>query len=192
MKTETIDSSTGILLPIFMYGPNLLFLAGKGDTTTRVYEVLDHSPWIEDRQHVIERVPQKGMAAVPTQALDHMACEVARLLRVSKDSVDGITFTVPKKSRIDFHEDIFPDTYKGEAACEGEEWFSGANPEPVLVKVQPSAFSTSPYRREAQALAEQQKKEEEERNREPEPEPEVKKEVSSATRKARSLVRHST
>ena len=49
---------------------------------------------------------------LPKRALSPMKCEVARMLKLTGDSVEPISFIVPRKSEA-FQDDIVPDTYAG-------------------------------------------------------------------------------
>lgn len=51
-KTLELDCSTGILMPLYDPDTNMLFLAGKGDTTISYLEVTDKDPYlIEGLRH---------------------------------------------------------------------------------------------------------------------------------------------
>lgn len=45
-KVLELDCSTGILVPLFDPDTNMLFLAGKGDTTISFQEVTDREPFL--------------------------------------------------------------------------------------------------------------------------------------------------
>lgn len=45
-KTLELDCSTGILIPLYDADTNMLFLAGKGDTTIGYLEVVDREPYL--------------------------------------------------------------------------------------------------------------------------------------------------
>lgn len=47
-RTLELDCSTGILMPLFDPDTNMLFLAGKGDTTISYMEVTDKDPYLID------------------------------------------------------------------------------------------------------------------------------------------------
>ena len=50
------------------------------------------------------------MARVPKRGLNIMGCETARLLKLTANSVEPLSFHVPRKSEA-FQEDIFPGIY---------------------------------------------------------------------------------
>lgn len=139
LQRMSFDTSSGILMPFFDPDTNMLFLAGKGDSSIQYLEVSDTatsfvtsvSSQVMDQQH-------KGVAIVPKLAMNVMKCEVVRLLQLTKSSVVPISYCVPRKSYRDFHDDLFPDTFAREASMTAEEWFSGSNNPLRRVSLDPS------------------------------------------------------
>ncbi|XP_072945639.1 coronin-7 [Epargyreus clarus] len=108
-KTLELDCSTGILMPLFDADTNMLFLAGKGDTTILYLELTDREPYlIEGLRHSGEQT--KGACLVPKRALRVMEGEVNRVLQLAGSSVVPIMYQVPRKSYRDYHADLYPDT----------------------------------------------------------------------------------
>ncbi|XP_013190445.2 coronin-7 isoform X1 [Amyelois transitella] len=108
-KTLDLDCSTGTLMPLFDADTNMLFLAGKGDTTILYMEVVDREPYlIEGLRHSGEQT--KGACLVPKRALRVMEAEVNRVLQLTGSSVVPIMYQVPRKSYRDYHADLYPDT----------------------------------------------------------------------------------
>ncbi|KAL4706423.1 hypothetical protein ACJJTC_010906 [Scirpophaga incertulas] len=108
-KTLELDCSTGILMPLFDPDTNMLFLAGKGDTTILYMELTDREPFlIEGLRHSGEQT--KGACLVPKRALRVMEGEVNRVLQLTGSSVVPIMYQVPRKSYRDYHADLYPDT----------------------------------------------------------------------------------
>jgi coronin-1B/1C/6 len=131
-----IDSSSGGIMPFFDHDTNMLYLAGKGDGNIRYYEIVDEAPYIHYLTEYKSNAPQKGMCFVPKRALNVSECEIARALKLHVNKVEPISFRVPRKSDI-FQDDLFPDTYAGEASLSQEEWSSGTNAEPKLRSLAP-------------------------------------------------------
>lgn len=95
-KTLELDCSTGILMPLFDPDTNMLFLAGKGDTTISYMEVTDKDPYlIEGLRHTGEQT--KGACLVPKRALKVMEGEVNRVLQLTSNTVIPIMYQVPRK-----------------------------------------------------------------------------------------------
>lgn len=85
-----------ILMPLFDPDTNMLFLAGKGDTTIMYMEVMDKDPYlVEGIRHSGEQT--KGVCLVPKRALNVMQAEVNRLLQLTSNMVIPIMYQVPRK-----------------------------------------------------------------------------------------------
>ncbi|XP_024085650.1 coronin-7 isoform X1 [Cimex lectularius] len=123
-KTLVLDSSTGILIPLFDPDTSMLFLAGKGDTTISYLEVTDREPFlVEGIRHTGEQT--KGACLVPKRALSVMQAEVNRVLQLTSSSVIPIMYQVPRKSYRDFHSELFPNTAGCESKVYPTQWFQG-------------------------------------------------------------------
>ncbi|XP_037026035.1 coronin-7 isoform X3 [Bradysia coprophila] len=125
-KTLELDCSTGVLMPLFDPDTNMLFLAGKGDTTISYMEVTDKDPHlIEGLRHNGEQT--KGACLVPKRALRVMEGEVNRIMQLTSNSVIPIMYQVPRKTYRDFHADLYPDTngFKTNLTC--AHWLTGVN-----------------------------------------------------------------
>ncbi|XP_039310008.1 coronin-7 isoform X3 [Solenopsis invicta] len=126
VKTLELDCSTGILMPLFDSDTNMLFLAGKGDTTIMYMEVTDRDPYlVEGIRHSGDQT--KGVCLVPKRALNVMQAEVNRLLQLTSNMVIPIMYQVPRKTYRDFHADIYPDTTGSVAQNNATAWFKGHN-----------------------------------------------------------------
>ncbi|XP_055843174.1 coronin-7 isoform X6 [Episyrphus balteatus] len=125
-KTLELDCSTGILMPLYDPDTNMLFLAGKGDTTINYLEVSDKDPFlIEGLRHTGEQT--KGACLVPKRALKVMEGEVNRVLQLTSNMVIPIMYQVPRKTYRDFHSDLYPETTGYKTELSASEWMSGIN-----------------------------------------------------------------
>jgi len=139
-KALVLDSSTGILIPLYDPDTGMLFLAGKGDTTISYLEVTDREPYlIEGIRHNGEQT--KGACLVPKRALAVMHGEVNRLLQLTSSSVIPIMYQVPRKSYRDFHADLFPDTTGCEAQLSAAQWLQGHNASVPRISLDPAKRS---------------------------------------------------
>ena len=83
-------------MPLFDPDTNMLFLAGKGDTTIMYMEVTEKDPYlVEGIRHSGEQT--KGVCLVPKRALNVMQAEVNRLLQLTSNMVIPIMYQVPRK-----------------------------------------------------------------------------------------------
>ncbi|XP_015041271.2 coronin-7 isoform X1 [Drosophila pseudoobscura] len=125
-KTLELDCSTGILMPLFDPDTNMLFLAGKGDTTINYLEITDKDPYlIEGLRHTGEQT--KGACLVPKRALRVMEAEVNRVLQLTSNMVIPIMYQVPRKTYRDFHADLYPETTGYKTELIASEWLNGSN-----------------------------------------------------------------
>ncbi|XP_038104714.1 coronin-7 isoform X1 [Culex quinquefasciatus] len=125
-KTLELDCSTGILMPLFDPDTNMLFLAGKGDTTISYLEVTDKDPYlIEGIRHSGEQT--KGACLVPKRALRVMEGEVNRIMQLTSNSVIPIMYQVPRKTYRDFHSDLYPETNGFKTELTATQWLNGVN-----------------------------------------------------------------
>jgi len=138
IKKIDIDQAAGVILPFFDPDTNLLYLAGKGDGNIRYYEIVDENPFCFPISEYRSTVAAKGMAMIPKRGCDVMKCETARMLKLTSNSVEPLSFIVPRKSDA-FQEDIFPDTASGFAAHSADEWFAGSDKEPAKMSLAPGA-----------------------------------------------------
>nr|XP_018900731.1 PREDICTED: coronin-7 isoform X1 [Bemisia tabaci]XP_018900732.1 PREDICTED: coronin-7 isoform X1 [Bemisia tabaci] len=137
-KTLCLDSSTGILIPLFDPDTNMLFLAGKGDITILYMEVTDREPFlVEGLRHTGEQT--KGACLVPKRALKVMEAEVNRVLQLTSSMVIPIMYQVPRKSYRDFHADLYPETNGAVSPLKPKEWLTGANNPVPKISLDPAA-----------------------------------------------------
>jgi coronin-1B/1C/6 len=138
-----IDQAAGVIMPFFDPDTGLLFLAGKGDGNIRFYEIVNEAPYVFPVSDYRSNVSAKGMAWVPKRGLNVMGCETARLMKLTTNSVEPLSFHVPRKSE-SFQEDLYPETYSGEPSHSAEEWFSGSDLPPRYVSLNPNLKSGGP------------------------------------------------
>lgn len=137
-KALELDCSTGILIPLFDADTNMLFLAGKGDTTIGYMEVVDREPYlIEGIRHSGEQT--KGACLVPKRALNVMQGEVNRVLQLTSSSVIPIMYQVPRKTYRDFHADLYPETAGYTTDLTAAQWFAGKNVPVPKINLDPAA-----------------------------------------------------
>ncbi|KAJ1541508.1 Coronin-7, partial [Cladochytrium tenue] len=129
---EKLDTSPGVITPLYDSDSRLLFLAGRGDTLLRWYDVARSPARLNQGPSPFFASTALAAATIaPKLALDVMACEVVRVLAVTADA--GAAAVVPvigcvrRKSHLDFHLDLFPDTAGDVPALSADEWLAGNN-----------------------------------------------------------------
>jgi coronin-1B/1C/6 len=129
LAKERLDSSSGVIMPFYDEGTNMVFLAGKGDGNVRYYEIVDDAKQIYSLSEFKTSDPQRGMDFMPKRGCDVSSNEVALAFKVTPKAVIPIHFTVPRKSDM-FQDDIFPDAPNGEASLDAAAWKGGSNADP--------------------------------------------------------------
>lgn len=130
-----VDSSSGVLIPIYDESTSILYLAGKGDGNIRYYEY-DKDELYELSQYA-STDPQRGFAAAPKIAVNTRENEVLKSFKTVNDSsIEPISFIVPRKSEL-FQDDIYPDAPGNKPALSAAEWFGGKDVNgPLLVNME--------------------------------------------------------
>lgn len=139
-----VDTSPGVLFPLYDPDLNILYIAGKGDGNIRYYEILDERPYLSFLSEFHSKYPQRGITSMPKRGLDVLRCEIFRLYKIhaSQLLVEPVSFIVPRKSER-FQTDIFPPTAGPTPALTLDEWMCGLDKEPVLISLETNALVTT-------------------------------------------------
>ncbi|KAB7493596.1 Coronin-6 [Armadillidium nasatum] len=130
-----LDSSNGVMFPMYDPDTNIIYLCGKGDSVIRYFEVTAEVPFVHYINTFQLPDPQRGIGMMPKRGVDVNACEITRFFRLNNNGFcQIITMTVPRKSEL-FQEDLYPDTPGDIAAVDAEEWWEGQSSEPVLMSL---------------------------------------------------------
>ena len=125
IHTESLDQSAGVIMPFFDEDSNVLFLAGKGDGNIRFYEIIPEKPHCFSLSEYRGAGSQKGIAFIPKRHCDTKKCEVMRGMKLTANTVEPVSFIIPRKSDR-FQVDIYPDTKAGVPALDADAYFGGA------------------------------------------------------------------
>uniref|UniRef100_A0A7M4FSA4 Coronin n=1 Tax=Crocodylus porosus TaxID=8502 RepID=A0A7M4FSA4_CROPO len=118
-----LDSSSGyVWVPLCPGNPRVW-----GENLLYCFEVSPLQPALTQVNQCVTEGKTQGAALVPKLALDVMACEVARVLQLTDSFIVPISYTVPRKSVQEFHEDLFPDSAGTLPSASSQEWWAGDN-----------------------------------------------------------------
>jgi coronin-1B/1C/6 len=153
-----LDTSNGVMFPLYDPDTNMIYLCGKGDSVIRYFEITPEQPFVHyintfqtpDPQRGIGKCEMKSVCRIfkhtnniilglmPKRGCDVSTCEIARFYRLNNSGLcQVITMTVPRKSEL-FQEDLYPDTLSDEAAITAEEWIGGTNADPITISLKVS------------------------------------------------------
>ncbi|XP_039632319.1 coronin-7 [Polypterus senegalus] len=134
----SIDASPSTLIPFYDEDTSVVFLTGKGDTRTYVYEVIVEAPYFLECSSFSSSDPHKGFAFLPKIECNVQEVEFAKALRLSQNSIEPVVFKVPRVKKEFFQDDIFPETSVWWQAClSGSAWLAGSNGEHRKMSLQP-------------------------------------------------------
>jgi len=128
-----LDTSNGVMFPIYDPDTNLVYLCGKGDSVIRYFEITPEPPFVHYINTFQTPDPQRGVGFMPKRGCDVSVCEISRFYRLNNNGFcQVIPFKVPRKSEL-FQEDLYPDTQAEMPALTAAEWWSDRkNADPVL------------------------------------------------------------
>ncbi|KRF78538.1 coronin-1C-A isoform X1 [Drosophila virilis] len=126
-----LDTSNGVMFPLYDADTNLIYLCGKGDSVIRYFEVTPEPPFVHYINTFQTPDPQRGIGLMPKRGCDVTTCEIAKFYRLNNNGLcQVISMTVPRKSDL-FQEDLYPDTLAEDAAITAEEWIAGKDADPL-------------------------------------------------------------
>jgi len=133
MNLADLDTANGCLIPYYDPDTQVVYIAAKGDSVIRYYELEDKEPYFHYITTFQSGNVQRGLSNIPKRDMTVNDCEVMRFYKLysigNTGAIEGVSFTVPRKSDI-YQDDIYPDAISGEAALEATEWFDGKDAEP--------------------------------------------------------------
>ncbi|CAF4804527.1 unnamed protein product [Pieris macdunnoughi] len=138
--TVEIDTSNGVMFPLYDPDTNLIYLCGKGDSVIRYFEVTPEPPFVHYINTFQTPDPQRGIGMMPKRGCDVATCEIAKFYRLNNSGLcQVVSMTVPRKSEL-FQEDLYPDTLSDEASLTADEWLSGEDAEPCTMSLKERAL----------------------------------------------------
>ena len=106
-----LDTSNGVMFPIYDPDTNLVYLCGKGDSVIRYFEITPEPPFVHYINTFQTPDPQRGVGFMPKRGCDVTTCEIGRFYRLNNNGFcQVIPFKVPRKSEL-FQVKIIPTTY---------------------------------------------------------------------------------
>lgn len=91
-----LDVSPAILIPFYDEDSSTLFLTGKGDSTIYAYEITGETPYICPLSHHRCNNSHQGLSFLPKNVCDVSNVEFAKALRLTNNSIEPLSFTVPR------------------------------------------------------------------------------------------------
>ncbi|KAJ5513722.1 hypothetical protein N7463_003274 [Penicillium fimorum] len=130
---KTLDSISGVCMPFWDDGTNMLYLAGRGDGNIRYFELEnDKFEFLSEHKSAD---PQRGVAFMPKRGVNMHENEVARAYKTVNDQyIEPVSFIVPRRSE-NFQDDIYPPTVGVTPAMSSSEWLGGKEALPPKISM---------------------------------------------------------
>ncbi|KAJ1339301.1 hypothetical protein BSLG_006068 [Batrachochytrium salamandrivorans] len=132
--TNKLDTSPGILTPLYDSDTKMVFLSGKGDTSVW---------WLELKPENEKSPVDVGVYPYVGSVTFSGACLVPKLASDGSNIIP-VSAVVPRKTHADFHADIFPDTREDIPQVAVTEWLTGINTTLMQINTPDSASTTIP------------------------------------------------
>jgi coronin-1B/1C/6 len=141
-EQKDLDDSAGVVMPFFDADTNMIYFIGKGEGQVKYFELGSDTPMIMDCNTYRSTVSAKGACIVPKRVCDVEKNEMARILKLTTNSVEPLRFYIPRKGT-EFQDDLYPDTLAGEPSMSCDEWLSGSSKAPRVMSLNPSGSRAS-------------------------------------------------
>ncbi|KAJ8922826.1 hypothetical protein NQ315_007861 [Exocentrus adspersus] len=141
LNTVGLDVSPAILIPFYDNDSSTLFVTGKGDSTIYAFEITEEAPYICPLSHHRCNTLHQGLSFLPKNVCDVSNVEFAKALRLTNNSIEPLSFTVPRIKTDLFQDDLFPPTrVTWQPTLTSDEWFSGKDKAPQRLNLQPEGM----------------------------------------------------
>lgn len=91
-----LDVSPATLVPFYDEDSSTLFLTGRGDTTIYTFEVAEEAPYFCPLSHHRCSSLHQGLSFLAKNQCDVRNVEFAKCFRLTNNSVEPLSFTVPR------------------------------------------------------------------------------------------------
>jgi len=140
MSSETLNVSPAVLVPFYDEDSSTLFLNGKGENSLFAYEVALDPPHMFPLSPFKASNSSQGFGFLRNKnALNVREIEFARAYRLTNNTIEPVSFTVPRVKSTYFQDDLFPPTrILWEPTISGEKWLKGENGEQSWISLKPA------------------------------------------------------
>ncbi|KAJ2719002.1 hypothetical protein GGI07_005473 [Coemansia sp. Benny D115] len=151
LATLVLQPSTKPLVPLYDEDTQLAYLVEKGDNAVRWVDADPSAAKpLAELGSVVLTSQISGCSLTPKSALKVMAGEIARIHVVVENAGAGagsavvpVSHVAPRRSYLDFHPDLFPDTRAPLPAQSFEHWAAGASASVPRMSLDPAKSADS-------------------------------------------------
>lgn len=114
--------SSHLHLPLYDRDGKLLYIPDKSDRKLSVFELSTQEPLIRALRTSQASTAVKAFTMLPRRALKVADCEVGRILRLTAEGIQPMSFYVPRIHEA-FQEDLYPPTFCGQPSQTAKQWW---------------------------------------------------------------------
>ncbi|XP_049826168.1 coronin-7 isoform X2 [Aethina tumida] len=141
LNTVGLDVSPAILIPFYDDDSSTLFVTGKGDSTIYAFEITEEAPYICPLSHHRCNSLHQGLSFLSKNVCDVSNVEFAKALRLTNNTIEPLSFTVPRIKTDLFQDDLFPPTrVTWQPTMTSTEWFAGKDKLPLRISLKPEGM----------------------------------------------------
>ncbi|KAG0309666.1 Coronin-7 [Dissophora globulifera] len=137
LELKRMDSSSGLMLPLYDEDTSIMFIPSRGESTIRWIEMADSAPYMTEGAAFAVPGPVGGAGLTPKSVLNVMQTEVVRILAVNANVLWPVSVSIPRRSYLDFHSDLYPATKSTTPGLEAPEWLQGENKAVLRMSLDP-------------------------------------------------------
>ena len=124
---QTIELDRVSYLPLPRYDPDtkLVYLANAGGMLIPLFQISAAAPHIEQLNIFQTQSDAVGFVLLEKRLCDVSKVEIQRALKLTKDAVLPVTYSVPRKRLTFFQDDLYPPTRVAQPEMSAEDFLSG-------------------------------------------------------------------
>lgn len=133
VKQATLDEPmSSDISPLFDADVKLLYLMDKSNRSLSIFDCSGRTSPLQKLFTYKAKSVGLSVALIPKRAANIAGCEIARVVKLTSDSIEPLSFSVPR-IHDSFQEDLYPPTFNGTASQTKEQWLlENSNLPPVL------------------------------------------------------------
>jgi hypothetical protein len=138
LSEDDIDFNSGVLITFIDADAGVVYLFGRGDTSTRYYELREQAPQLLSLSQYALSEPIRAAAHAPKYAVSTDACELDRFYVITQSkAIVLLQMIVPRRNAEGiFQEDLYPDTVGPDASIDFDSWKAGQDAVPKTISLQ--------------------------------------------------------
>uniref|UniRef100_A0A0K2SZ79 Coronin n=1 Tax=Lepeophtheirus salmonis TaxID=72036 RepID=A0A0K2SZ79_LEPSM len=130
--------SPSVLIPYYDEDSNTLFLTGRGESTVTTFEVAHDAPHLFGLSPYRPSGLHQGFAFLPKITCNVKEVEFAKAFRLTNNTIEPISFSVPRVKTAYFQDDLFPPTrILWEHTMSADEWLRGVKKDTPRISLKP-------------------------------------------------------